>query len=219
MDWRGISPMMTAGMSIYSELKNLCVWAKDNGGMGSLYRSRHELIFVWKHGKARHANNVLLGKFGRNRTNVWEYPGVNTFRSGREDELAIHPTVKPTALVADAIRDCSNRNDVILDAFSGSGTTIIAAAKTGRRGYALELDPHYVDVAVKRWEAWSGEAAHHATGLTFAQLQEQRLSNRDVGFAHVPVPITDATSDVTRTGVEPERPPQSARVRQRTRAA
>jgi hypothetical protein len=218
MDWRGISAMMTAGNSVYSELKNLCVWAKDNGGMGSLYRSRHELIFVWKHGTERHANNVQLGKFGRNRTNVWEYPGVNTFRSGREDELAMHPTVKPTALVADAIRDCSNRNDVILDAFSGSGTTIIASAKTGRRGYALELDPRYVDVAIKRWEAWSGETTRHAaTGLSFAQLQEQRRSTGDVGPAHVST--TDSTSGVPGTGAEPERPIQSVRIRQRARAA
>ena len=135
MDWRHVRELLEAAAKPYSELKNLCVWAKTNAGMGSLYRSQHELVFVFKKGTAPHVNNVELGRFGRNRTNVWNYPGVNTFGKDRGAELAMHPTVKPLALVADAILDCSKRGGIILDAFAGSGTTLIAAEKTGRRGY------------------------------------------------------------------------------------
>jgi DNA modification methylase len=135
MDWRHVRELLEAAAKPYSELKNLCVWAKTNAGMGSLYRSQHELVFVFKKGTAPHVNNVELGRFGRNRTNVWNYPGANTFGSDRNAELAMHPTVKPLALVADAILDCSKRGGIILDAFAGSGTTLIAAEKTGRRGY------------------------------------------------------------------------------------
>ncbi len=142
--------------------------------MGSFFRSQHELIFVLKNGTAPHINNFGLGEGGRYRTNLWTYPGVNTF-NGWLHELEIHPTVKPLALVADAIKDCSKRGDIILDAFSGSGTTILAAEQTGRRGYALELDPKYVDVAVRRWEKVTGEnAVHAATGLTLDRLAELR---------------------------------------------
>jgi DNA modification methylase len=145
MDWRHLYELLTAGQDVYDELKNLCVWVKDNGGMGSLYRSRHELIFVFKHGRNGHRNNVQLGQFGRNRSNVWHYPGANSFsRHGEEGNLlALHPTVKPVAMVADAILDCSARGDIVLDPFLGSGTTVIAAERTGRRCYGMELDPRY----------------------------------------------------------------------------
>src|SRR5438874_2711268 len=141
-----IAPL-AAGREAYSELKNLCVWVKDNGGMGSLYRSQHELVFVFKHGRSGHRNNVQLGQFGRNRSNIWRYPGANSFARGGEEGnlLALHPTVKPVAMVADAILDASARGDIVLDAFLGSGTTLIAAEGTGRRCYGLELDPGYVD--------------------------------------------------------------------------
>ncbi len=163
MDWRHIYELLTAARTVYSEVKNLCVWNKDNGGMGSFYRSKHELIFVFKNGTAPHLNNIQLGAHGRNRTNVWDYPGVNTLRAGRLEDLALHPTVKPVALIADAIRDCSKRGGVVLDAFVGSGTTLIAAQKTGRIAYAMELDPRYVDTAIRRWQAYTGDAALHAT--------------------------------------------------------
>jgi DNA modification methylase len=155
MDWRHVDEVMAAGREVYAELKNLCVWVKDNAGMGSLYRSQHEFVFVFKHGRSGHRNNVQLGGFGRNRSNVWRYPGINSFaRSGAEGNiLALHPTVKPVALVADAILDCSARGDIVLDAFLGSGTTVIAAERTGRRCYGLELDPAYVDTILRRWQA------------------------------------------------------------------
>ena len=143
MDWRHLDELLAAGADAYGELKNLCVWVKDNAGMGSLYRSRHELVFVFKQRGGAHRNNVELGRFGRNRTNVWCYPGANSFaRRGAEGNLlALHPTVKPVALVADAILDCTERGGIVLDAFLGSGTTVIAAERTGRRCYGLELDP------------------------------------------------------------------------------
>jgi DNA modification methylase len=173
MDWRHLEELLAAGRDAYHELKNLCVWIKDNGGMGSLYRSRHELVFVFKNGDARHRNNVQLGRFGRNRSNVWHYPGVNSFaRCGEEGNLlALHPTVKPVAMVADAILDCSARGDIVLDSFLGSGTTVIAAERTGRRCFGLELDPAYVDTIVRRWQALTGENAHHAaSGRSFDDL-------------------------------------------------
>jgi DNA modification methylase len=176
MDWRHIPELLAAGRDAYNELKNLCVWVKNNGGMGSFYRSRHELVFVFKHGTAAHRNNVQLGQFGRNRTNVWEYPGISSFgRSGEEGNLlASHPTVKPVALVADAIMDASARGEVVLDAFLGSGTTIIAAERTGRRCYGLELDPTCVDTIVRRWQVYTGERARHAvTGKFFNELEAE----------------------------------------------
>lgn len=175
MDWRHIREIIAAGRKVYSEFKNLCVWVKDNGGMGSLYRSGHELVFVFKHGAAPHINNVELGKHGRNRTNVWCYPGANTMRAGRLEELAMHPTVKPVALVADAIMDCSKRGDIVLDCFGGSGTTLIAAQKTGRRAYLMEIDPAYVDVTIRRYQKVTGKAAIHTpSGLSFDQLKAER---------------------------------------------
>ena len=164
MDWRHVEELLAASRAAYDELKNLCVWVKDNGGMGSLYRSQHELVFVFKHGRQGHRNNVQLGRFGRNRSNVWHYPGANSFaRGGGEGNLlALHPTVKPVALVADATLDCSARGDIVLDAFLGSGTTLIAAERTGRRCYGLELDPAYVDTTIRRWQALTGGSARHA---------------------------------------------------------
>jgi len=159
MDWRHMRELLDAGEAVYSEFKNLIVWNKDNGGMGSFYRSKHELVFAFKHGTAAHINNFGLGEKGRYRTNVWDYAGVNSLKKNRAEELAMHPTVKPVVMVADAIRDCSSRGDVILDAFSGSGTTLIAAEQTGRCGYAVEFDPQYVDVAVRRWQALTGGKA------------------------------------------------------------
>ena len=170
MDWRHIGESLAAGREVYDELKNLCVWVKDNGGMGSLYRSQHELVFVFKKGRGSHRNNVQLGQFGRNRSNVWHYCGANSFaRCGEEGNLlALHPTVKPVAMVADAILDCSARGDIVLDPFLGSGTTLIAAERTGRRCYGLELDPVYVDTIVRRWEALTGgRARHRASGHSF----------------------------------------------------
>lgn len=152
MHWGKIRELLAAAADLFSETKNLCVWSKTNAGMGSLYRSRHELIFVFKRGDAPHINNVELGRFGRNRTNVWDYPGQNVLNGTSKSKLSLHPTVKPVALVADAIRDCSNRNGVILDPFGGAGTTLIAAEKTGRRACLIEIDPRYVDVTIKRWQ-------------------------------------------------------------------
>jgi len=176
MDWRHVEELLAAGRAAYDELKNLCVWAKDNAGMGSLYRSQHELVFVFKHGRNGHRNNVQLGQFGRNRSNLWHYPGANSFaRCGEEGNLvALHPTVKPVAMVADAILDCSARGDIVLDAFLGSGTTVIAAERAGRRCYGMELDPAYVDTIIRRWQALTGGSARHAArGRTFDDLTRE----------------------------------------------
>ena len=174
MDWRHLGEMLAAGNAAYTELKNICVWAKNNGGMGSLYRSQHEFVFVFKSGTAPHVNNVELGKHGRYRTNVWNYAGVNSFGGDRSD-LNLHPTVKPVAMVADAILDCSNRKGIVLDAFIGSGTTLIAAEKTGRRGYGIEIDPQYCDVTIRRLRAVCGlQAVREATGETFEEIASAR---------------------------------------------
>lgn len=164
MDWRGLSTLLTAG-DAYTELKNICCWVKAQGGMGSLYRSQHEFVAVFKSGTAPHVNNVELGKHGRNRSNVWSMPGMNSFQKGRAAKLAMHPTVKPVALVADAILDCSTRGGLILDVFAGSGTTLIAAERTGRIGAAMELDPHYADVILRRFCDVTGiEPVNASTG-------------------------------------------------------
>jgi DNA modification methylase len=180
MDWRHIQEMLTAGYNVYTELKNVCVWNKSNGGMGTFYRSKHELVFVWKSGTAPHLNNFELGQHGRNRTNVWDYAGINTFRSGRMDELQMHPTVKPVALVVDAIKDCSKQGDIVLDPFCGSGTIIVAAERTGRKARALEIDPVYIDVAIRRWEQLTGKSATLSTGGTFEEITEQRTVELDL---------------------------------------
>jgi hypothetical protein len=175
MDWRHMGEVLEATEAVYSGLKNLCIWKKTNAGMGSLYRSQHELVFIFQHGHGPSINNVQLGAYGRNRTNVWEYPGQNVPTSQRLEALAMHPTVKPVRLVADAILDCSKRGGLILDGFVGSGTTIVAAEQTGRIACALELDPRYVDVAILRWEKLTGEPARHeVTGLSFAETALQR---------------------------------------------
>jgi hypothetical protein len=169
-----ISPEAMANSRCLSQV-NLCVWNKDNGGMGGLYRSKHELVFVLRKPGATSLNNVQLGRHGWNRTNVWDYPGVNTLGRGRMDELAMHPTVKPVALVADAIRDCTNRGDLVLDAFAGSGTTLIAAERIGRVARCLEIDPVYVDVAIRRWQKLTGQPAIEAvSGRSFAEIARER---------------------------------------------
>ncbi len=180
IDWRHLNEMPEAGAAVYSELKNLCVWNKNNAGMGSFYRSKHELIFVWKVGKGSHINNIELGCSGRYRTNVWDYSGVNTFRRDRTKELSMHPTVKPVALVIDAIRDCSRRGDIVFDPFSGSGTTVIAAQKSGRIARAIEIDRLYVDVAIRRWQDLTGGKAIHVTsGRAFAEVADRRSSQEN----------------------------------------
>ena len=184
MDWRHMRQILAAGLDVYGELMNLCVWAKNNGGMGSFYRSAHELIFLFKNGGASHRNNIQLGKFGRYRTNVWKYPSANTFsRSGPEgDLLALHPTPKPVSLIADAIKDSTARGALILDPFLGSGTAVIAAERTGRVCYGLELDPLYVDAVIRRWQRRTKrEAVHVESGERFAAREaligESRHSN------------------------------------------
>ena len=175
MDWRHLGGILAAGRSAYTELKNLVVWNKDNGGMGAFYRSKHELVFVFKKGTARHVNNFGLGENGRYRTNVWDYAGISSMGAGRSDELAMHPTVKPVAMIADAIRDCSKRGQIVLDGFGGSGSTLIAAEKTGRSARLIEYDPLYCDTIVRRWEAYTGKRALLAvTNETFEDLGETR---------------------------------------------
>jgi DNA modification methylase len=184
MDWRHAGELLAAGNAIYDAQLNLCVWVKSNGGMGSLYRSQHELVFVFKKGKAPHVNNVQLGKYGRYRTNVWKYAGANSFGKTRDEDLAAHPTVKPVQMVADAILDASMPGDVVLDGFAGSGTTLIAAHKVRRRGYGIELDPIYCDVILKRLSAATREEAiHQESGRTFSQMEAERIaaSNGEAG--------------------------------------
>jgi DNA modification methylase len=206
MDWRHMGEVLAAGEACSLELKNLCVWNKGSGAMGSFYRSQHELVFVFKEPNGPHLNNIQLGKFGRTRTNVWDHPGASSLR----EELKLHATPKPVTLIAEAIRDCSKRGEIVLDAFAGSGTTLIAAAKTGRRAYVIELDPKFVDVAVRRWEAWSGQLARHAaTGLTFAETQAIRSQEA-------------AEASPSSNGPSPAPHPEAAspvRVRRRARAA
>jgi DNA modification methylase len=175
MDWRHLGELLAAGEAVFSELKNVCIWNKTNGGMGSFYRSKHELVFVFKAGDAPHTNNFGLGDTGRHRTNVWDYPGVNSLRAGRREELAMHPTVKPVALVADAIRDCSRRDELVLDPFGGSGTSLIAAHKTGRRARLIEYDPAYCDQILRRFQHVTGKQARlAATGEAFEVVAEAR---------------------------------------------
>jgi DNA modification methylase len=152
MDWRSIADLIGAGEQHFTQLLNIIVWAKTNGGMGALYRSQHELAALFKNGTRAHKNNVALGSNGRYRTNVWTYPGMSSFGTDRNEELSTHPTVKNCDMIADAIRDVSDKNDIILDPFGGSGTTLIAAEKTGRRSRLIELDPRYCDCILKRAE-------------------------------------------------------------------
>jgi hypothetical protein len=162
--------LVAAATPIYGEVINVAVWVKSNAGQGSFYRSQHEFISVFRVGKTPHLNNIELGRHGRSRSNVWHYAGVNTFRAGRMDELRSHPTAKPVALIADAIKDCTRRGDVVLDTFSGSGST--AAERVGRHARALEIEPRFVDVAIRRWQAFTGRDAFHAeSGLRFDEIE------------------------------------------------
>jgi DNA modification methylase len=168
MDWRHLGELLEAGQQIYGEMINLAVWVKSSPGQGSLYRSQHELVAIFRVGEAPHLNNIELGRHGRSRSNVWHYAGVNSFRAGRMDELKAHPTVKPIGLVTDAIKDCTRRRDIVLDTFCGSGTIILAAERVGRRAYAIELEPRYVDIAIRRWQAFTRrDALNIETGSTF----------------------------------------------------
>jgi DNA modification methylase len=172
MDWRHQRELLAAVDQIYSDLKNLCVWRKTNAGMGSLYRSQHELVFVFKVGTAPHINNVALGRHGRHRSNVWDYVGQSSLNGSTKSKLALHPTDKPVAMIADAMRDCSNRGSLILDPFGGAGTTLIAAERTGRRARVIELEPAFVDITVARWQLLTGGTAHHAeTGEPFPRTR------------------------------------------------
>jgi DNA modification methylase len=175
LDWRHLPEMLVASRRVYSEFKNLCVWVKESGGQGSLYRSRHELVFVFKSGTAKHRNNIQLGQYGRYRTNVWEYPRVKFPAGNGEEKLSgLHPTIKPAAMVADAILDSTSRNDIVLDPFLGSGTTLIAAERTGRICYGLELDRTYVDTAIRRWQAFTSQSAvHEKSGLSFDEHEKE----------------------------------------------
>jgi 16S rRNA G966 N2-methylase RsmD len=197
MDWRHAGELLSASRAPYTECKNVCVWVKTNAGMGSLYRSQHEFVFVLKVGSAPHTNNVALGRHGRTRTNVWRYAGVNSFGADRDEALALHPTVKPVRLVADAILDCSRRGDVVLDGFAGSGTTLVAAERTGRRGFGLEIEPRYVDAALRRLAEHAGlEAVHAETGQTFAQVETSRASE------------PESTAPLAASQAEDEYPPE-----------
>jgi DNA modification methylase len=181
IDWRHIGELLAAAKGVYGAVLNLVVWAKTNSGQGSFYRSAHELIGVFRVGKATHLNNIELGRHGRSRSNVWHYAGTNSFRAGRMDELHSHPTAKPVALVADAMKDCTRRGDVVLDTFSGSGTTIMAAERVGRQARALEIEPRFVDVAIRRWQAFTRRDARHAeSGLSFDEIAADR--SRSEGF-------------------------------------
>jgi DNA modification methylase len=177
MDWRHTAELLEAGNAVFDELKNICVWNKTTPGQGSFYRSQHEFVFVFKKGKSAHLNTFELGQHGRSRSNVWTYAGVNTFRAGRMDELRIHPTVKPVALIADAMRDCSRRGSIILDAFCGSGSTILSAEMVGRRAFCIEIDPQYVDATIRRWQQVTGkDAILESTGCTFDETLATRRS-------------------------------------------
>lgn len=175
MDWRHMTELLNAGAQVFSELKNLCVWNKTNGGMGTFYRSKHELVFVYKVGTAAHTNTFGLGDSGRYRTNVWDYAGISSMGSNRAEQLAMHPTVKPTAMVADAMRDCSQRGDIVLDGFGGSGTTLIAAEICGRAARLIEYDPHYCDVIIRRFERLTGkQAVLQESGALFDDVSVRR---------------------------------------------
>lgn len=176
MDWRHTPEVIGASEDVYDEFKNLCVWTKDNGGMGSFYRSQHELVFVFKAGTATHINNFGLGQHGRYRTNVWSYRGVNSRSKNPAGDLALHPTVKPVAMVADAIRDVSSRGGIVLDCFGGSGSTLIAAHKTARRARVIELDPIYVDLIIRRWQEFAkDDAVLSSTGRKYSEIAREAV--------------------------------------------
>lgn len=180
MDFRSIAVLINAGEELYGPIKQLIVWNKTNAGMGSFYRSKHELIAVFKNGDAPHVNNFGLGETGRYRASVWDYAGANVFGKNRDADLQDHPTVKPTAMVMDAIKDVSKPGEIVIDCFGGSGTTLLAAEKTSRKARLMELDPIYVDVAIKRWQALTGKkAVLEADGLTFDEAAADRGTTED----------------------------------------
>ena len=195
MDWRHMAEILAAGTNVYAELKNLIVWVKDNGGMGTFYRSKHELIFAFKKGTASHINSFELGQHGRYRTNVWHYKGMNSFGGSRQEEIHLHPTVKPVTMIADAIRDVSKRGDVVLDLFGGSGSTLIAAHRVGRRGFLCELDPVYCDRIVRRWQLRAkDDAILNATGQSFEKVERERLREGSNPVRDEPVAISEKLS-------------------------
>ena len=178
MDWRHVAELLEAGNAVYGDVLNIAVWVKSNAGQGSFYRSQHEFIGIFRVGQASHLNNIELGRHGRSRSNVWHYAGVNTFRAGRMEDLKSHPTVKPVALISDAMKDCTRRGDLVLDTFNGSGSTILAAERVGRRAFALEIEPRFVDVAIRRWQAFSRkDAIHMATGRCFDEMAVNSAAN------------------------------------------
>ena len=181
IDWRHVSAMETAGLRSFGAVLNLCIWSKNNAGMGSLYRSQHELIFVFRKGRAVHRNNVQLGRYGRNRSNVWHYPGANAFSAGRKNELENHPTPKPVAMIRDALLDVTARSDIVLDPFMGAGATLIAAERCGRVACGIEIDPLYVDVTLRRWRVETGqEPVRVSDGRTFAEAEAHTMTSEVV---------------------------------------
>ena len=179
MDWAHLAELLVAGSEVYAELKNIVIWVKSAAGMGSLYRSQHELICVFKSGTARHTNNVELGKNGRNRTNVWQYDSADTLTRKGNNVLELHPTVKPVQLVMDALLDCSNRGDIVIDSFLGSGTTLLAAERTGRICRGIELDPLYVVTAIRRWQNLTGrDAVRMSDGKLFRDIEAEEGAAR-----------------------------------------
>jgi DNA modification methylase len=199
MDFRHLQEILSAGRAAYTELKNLIIWVKDNGGMGTFYRSRHELVFAFKSGTAPHINNFELGQHGRYRTNVWEYRGVNSFGADRMSQLALHPTTKPVRMLVDAIKDVTSRNGIVLDVFGGSGSTLIAAHKAGRRAHLAELDPLYVDRIVRRWQAYADDdAILKTTGETFDQVARRRHVEQAGNGGNMPNPARPRKTSAKR---------------------
>ena len=177
IDWRSVEIVLSAGRALGLDLLNIVIWVKTNGGQGSLWRSQHEMLPVFKKGDAPHINNVELGRHGRWRSNVWTYPGASSLGSDSRDGLSVHPTVKPRALLEDALLDVTNRGDIVIDCFAGSGSTLLAAEAVGRRCRAIEIDGPYCDVIIRRWQEMTGrEAVLEATGETFAEVAVQRAS-------------------------------------------
>lgn len=174
MDWRHVGELTAAGQAVYGRHLNTVIWVKNSPGQGSFYRSQHEQIFVFSVGKGEHVNNIESGRYGRSRSNVWHYAGINSFGAGRLKDLRTHPTVKPVNLIADAMKDCSRRGDVVLDVFGGSGSTILAAERVGRIACALEIDPLYVDASIRRWQAFTGQDAMAPSGRAFDEVAEDR---------------------------------------------
>ncbi|MEM5471875.1 DNA methyltransferase [Hoeflea sp. AS60] len=202
MDWRHMREVLAAGHAVFSDLKNLCVWNKTNGGMGSFYRSKHELVFVFKKGTAPHINTFGLGDTGRYRTNVWDYTGISSLGASRGEELAMHPTVKPVALIADAIRDCSKRGDIVLDVFGGSGSTLIAADQCGRVARLIEIDPLYCDTIIRRFERVTGEPARLAgSGASFGQVAIERKDAHESDNGSAPISGHGSTEIGASAGV------------------